>query len=96
MKTWTADAIRDAVHEKGLTLRGLARSKDLHALAPSAALIRRHIPAEKAIAECIGVPLWEIWPDRWTPEGQRIDHRFLPPKSSAVATSGTRQKRKAA
>lgn len=93
---WTAERIKAAVHAKGKTLRGLARDHDLHDLAPSTALIRRHKTAEIAIAEFLGMPLWILWPDRWTTQGTRIDHRFLPPIVTRDPMGDARQKAKAA
>lgn len=95
-RDWTPETIRQAVYDQGFTLVGLAVAKGLNKKACLHALTRRHIPGEKAIADCIGVPLAELWPDRWTPAGVRIDHRVLPPKTTPVSTRDTRQKREAA
>lgn len=95
MAGWSIEAIKEGLAERGYTLVGLARARSLHARACIHALHHRHTPGEQAIADALGVPLHEIWPDRWTATGQRIDRRFLP-KRTPLSTSVTRQKRKAA
>lgn len=78
---WHRADIRAAVEKHGQTLRGLARSRGLHEMACSRALAARNTPGERAIADLIGVPLWDLWPDRWrrpAVEGgqpERIDNR---------------------
>ncbi len=95
-QAWTPETIRQAVYGQGFTLSGLAVAHSLNKKACLHALNRRHIPGEKAIADCLGVPLFELWPDRWAPSGSRIDHRVLPPKTTPVSKTFTRQKREAA
>lgn len=78
---WHRADIRAAVEKRGQTLRGLALSRGLHKMACSRALAARNTPGERAISDLIGVPLWDLWPDRWrhpaTVGGQpeRIDNR---------------------
>lgn len=95
-EAWTPETIRQAVYGQGFTLVGLAVAHGLNKKACLHALTRRHIPGERAIADCLGVPLAELWPDRWTPAGTRIDHRVLPPKTTPLSAPITRQKQKAA
>lgn len=78
---WHRLDIRAAIEKRGQTLTELAEAKGLHPAACRRAVVARHTPGERAIAEFIGVPLWELWPDRWqapaAPGGQpvRIDNR---------------------
>lgn len=62
---WHRADIRAAVEKAGTTVTQLARDNGLQSEACRHALRHRHIPGEKVIAAYIGVPLWELWPDRW-------------------------------
>lgn len=73
MTGWHPADIKAAVEKKGTNLRRLAREKGLNPAACSNALNARHLPGERAIAECINVPLWELWPDRWAPPAAEVD-----------------------
>ncbi|MEO0034382.1 MAG: hypothetical protein RLZZ501_405 [Pseudomonadota bacterium] len=78
---WHRADIRAAVEKAGKTLGQLALDNGQKEWACRHALTRRHPPGEKAIAAFIGVPLWELWPDRWRAprvkggEPSRIDNR---------------------
>ena len=61
---------------RGVSLKELAAQNGLQAAAISFALTNPHRPAERAIAKFLGVPLHELWPDRWTADGQRIRPRY--------------------
>lgn len=79
---WHRADIRAAVAKKGKTLTQLALDNGLEEWACRHALSRRHLPGEKAIADFVGVPVWDLWPGRWrrpTKKGGepvRIDNRF--------------------
>lgn len=73
-KGWHPADIRAAVTKAGKSLRGLALENDLDESACRAALIRPLPKAEKAISRLLGVPLHELWPDRWDDEGRRFRH----------------------
>ncbi|HVI51520.1 MAG TPA: helix-turn-helix domain-containing protein [Candidatus Sulfotelmatobacter sp.] len=78
---WHKADIRAAVEKKGETLSSLALKQGIHPMACRRAVVARNTPGEKAIAQLIAVPLWELWPDRWRqPEetggpAVRIDNR---------------------
>ena len=98
---WHRADIRAAVEKKGKTLTQLALDHGLNEGACRFALTHRHKPGEMAIAVCIGVPLWELWPGRWRAplrkggEPSRIDNRFRK-KSRMSAPSRHGQKAEAA
>lgn len=75
-KGWHKADIRASVEKKGKTLTQLAREAGLSESACRQALLRPFANSEKVIADCIGVPLWELWPRRWNMDGTRIDNRF--------------------
>lgn len=71
--------IQAAIKKKGKTLTQVATAAGLGRAACRNALCRKHVRGEKAIAAELGLPLWELWPDRWekAPDGSaaRIDLR---------------------
>ena len=73
-KGWHPADIRAAIVKRGKTLTGLALENGLDSSACRAALIRPLPNAEKAISRLLGVPLHELWPDRWDEEGRRYRH----------------------
>lgn len=87
MNGWHPSDIKAAVEKTGTNLTKLARKNGLSYAACRNALLSRHIPGEQAIALQIGVPLWELWPDRWRAPGakggdpERIDNRRKPEDS---------------
>lgn len=70
--TWTKARIKCALEERGMTLTGLA---ELKGIAPS---MMRQVwsrpirPAERALAEYLGVPVQELFPDRYPIRKSRI------------------------
>lgn len=83
MQGWHRADIRAAIEKRGKTLTQLALDASLPAWACRHALHHRHIPGERAITKFLGVPLWELWPDRWRApdhvggDPERIDNRTL-------------------
>lgn len=75
---WHPADIRAAVQKRGSTLKAVAQQAGLNAAACRLALRDRHIGGEQAIAAFLAIPLWDLWPDRWSPAGQRLDHRTKP------------------
>lgn len=71
-KVWTKAQIKCALEERGMTLTGLA---ELNGIDPSS---MRHVwnramrPAEKALAEFIGVKPAELFPDRYPIRKSRL------------------------
>lgn len=70
--TWTKPRIKCALEERGMTLTGLA---DLKGINPSVMrnVWKRPAPsAEQALAEYLGVPAKELFPDRYPRRRSRI------------------------
>lgn len=53
-------------------MRALALQNGLTATACSVSLVMPFPKADRAIAKCIGVPLHELWPDRYDAKGNRL------------------------
>lgn len=84
-KHWHPEDIKAAVRKKGTSLTELARNKGL---APGSVRNASRNPsraAELVIAQFLGEPLHELWPDRWSCDGQRLI-KSRKAKFSAVAT----------
>lgn len=77
MKKWDAPAIAAAIKRRGQTLTGLAVNAGLGPSACRSSLSTPFPAADKAISEFLDVPLHELWPDRYYPDGGRIDRRTI-------------------
>lgn len=64
---WHRADIQAALVKKGSNLAKLAAESGLNPAACQRAVHGRHVGGEIAIATKLGVPLWELWPDRWAP-----------------------------
>lgn len=75
--TWSTAEIKFHLARRGLTLSAVDRKNGLVVGSSRYALKAKGFPlAEQAIAEAIGVEPHVIWPDRWFPDGTRIDLRI--------------------
>ena len=92
---WHPADIMAAVRRKGSNLAQVALAAGLHETACRAAIRRKYAEGELAISRFLGVPPHDIWPDRWLPDGTRVDLR-LQRKNSPVGEQSQRQKRRAA
>ncbi len=72
--TWHAELIKAAIRMRGTTLTKLALDHGLDESAVRAALVRRQPEADRVISLFLGVPLHELWPDRYDESGGRIRH----------------------
>ena len=70
------EIIKAMVRMKGKSLSQLATEKGVSVSAVTGALRRPQPKGEKIIAEYLGVTPYELWPDRWTKDGQRIMPRY--------------------
>lgn len=61
--------IKAAIAKRGYTLTGLSASWGYHRSAISTALAKQWPELEARIADVIGVPASEIWPDRYQANG---------------------------
>lgn len=73
---WHKEDIKAAIRKKGETMVSLATKNDIPTANVRNALIRPVLSGEIVIAEFLGVSPHSLWPDRWTPEGQRIRPRY--------------------
>ncbi len=64
-QAWTKARIKCALEEKGMTMTGLDELKGINPAHFRHVWNRTVRPAEKAIAEYLGVPVAEMFPDRY-------------------------------
>ncbi|AWD21579.1 helix-turn-helix domain-containing protein [Fuscovulum blasticum] len=64
-QTWSKARIKCALEERGMTLTGLAELKGIDPRNFRAVWSRKVRSAEQAIAEYLGVPAAELFPDRY-------------------------------
>ena len=62
---WDRHIIKAEVHRRGSTLRAIALAAGLDPSACSAAMSRRHIAGEQALARFLGVAPEVLWPERY-------------------------------
>ena len=60
----------------GYTLADVARETQTDPSTVRLALRKPSLAGEKAIAQIMGKPLHELWPERWTKDGRRIRPRY--------------------
>jgi Ner family transcriptional regulator len=73
-KGWHAEQIKAAIRMRGVTLGQLGERNGLSESCCRAALLRSQPKAELVISAFLGVPLHELWPDRYDEDGGRIRH----------------------
>ena len=93
---WAAERIKAAIYEKGLSQAALARKAGLSEGAVRFAMIRPLPAAERAVADLIGVPVQQIWPSRYYPDGRRRAQPRMPRDPSANCYPPHRQNRSVA
>jgi len=69
-KRWHPEDIKAAIRKRGFSLTGLARARALYPSAIRVAFSRPYPRAEQVVAELIGVPAKELWPDRYEIDGR--------------------------
>lgn len=69
---WHPADIVAALHKRGLTLRKLAEQHGVSPKAVIGALRERRVPAERRIADALGVHPMTIWPSRYNADGSRL------------------------
>lgn len=70
--TWTRARIKCALEERGMTLSGLAELKGIRPSMMRQVWSRPIRPAERAIADYLGVPVQELFPNRYPIRRSRI------------------------
>lgn len=73
---WHKEDIKAEIRKRGETLTSLAKKNGLGSSCVRAAMVRPYTAAERVVAAFLGKPLHELWPDRWTPDGERIRPRY--------------------
>lgn len=73
---WHKEDIKAEIRKRGSTMNALARERGLPTSTVRNALTRPVFSGEVAIAEFLGVPAHQLWPDRWTSDGRRIRPRY--------------------
>eukprot|EP01037_Dinobryon_pediforme_P007634 gene7634-7698_t len=79
-----ADILAAVRKSKYRFLPNVSKQYGVSAASLRAAMRRPQLRAEKAISKATGIPLHVLWPDRWSPEGDRLVHRG-PPRLSRAA-----------
>jgi Ner family transcriptional regulator len=67
---WAPERIREAIYAQGVSMEALAARYGYSGPCVRRALITRSPAGERLISELIGVPLHEIWPSRYFPDGR--------------------------
>ena len=90
---WHPEDIKAAVRKKGETLTNLALTNGMSEAACRVVLKRPGYAAEQIIADFIGVPAPELWPERYDRFGNPL-HSYMQVKPSRSVLSRHRQKRR--
>lgn len=64
-KNWHRADILAAIRKQGTTLSELSRQAGLHERTLYNVLERHWSKGEKIVSDCIGIPVEEIWPERY-------------------------------
>ena len=70
------ELIRAEIKMRGATLKTVAERFGVQPKVVSLALYSPSLSGERAIADFLGKPLHELWPERWTVDGKRIRPRY--------------------
>jgi len=79
---WHREDIKAEIRKRGTTVTKLAQDHGLSDSACRVALIRPSPAGELVISSFLGVPLQELWPDRYDPYGRRLATRNVRDKSN--------------
>ena len=69
---WHREDIKAAIRKRGTTVTKLAIDNNLSSSACRVALVRPSPAGESVISSFLGVPLQDLWPDRYDPYGRRL------------------------
>ena len=70
------ELIKARLRMAGYTLADVARQTNTGESAVRLALRQPSVSGERAIAQIMGKPLYELFPGRWTKDGRRIRPRY--------------------
>ena len=69
---WHPEDVKAAIRKRGKSMADLAREHHLPSANVRNALRRPVRSGEIVIAAFLGIPLCELWPDRWDVNGKRV------------------------
>jgi len=90
-QTWHPEQIKAAVRMRRTTLSKLATDNGLEESACRQALIRPSPSGELVISAFLDVPLQELWPERYGPDGRRYATRHVRVENKHVRDGAHRQ-----
>ncbi|MFN3582575.1 helix-turn-helix domain-containing protein [Phenylobacterium sp.] len=76
-RVWHPEDIKAAVRKRGTTLSKLAVDNGGHESLCRAALKRPSPSGERIISAFLDVPPQQLWPDRYSKDGRRLDPRHV-------------------
>jgi Ner family transcriptional regulator len=79
---------------QGRSLASLARDLGLVRSSPQAALARPYPRMERLLAEAVGVPVHELFPDRYSPSGERLVRMGRPTGKKSVVKDTAKTRRR--
>jgi lambda repressor-like predicted transcriptional regulator len=85
VRKWDRHAIKAEVHRRGLTLTGIARDAGLYDCACSQGINGGSLAGAQALAKAIGVPVEELFPDRY------VSSRSTHPNRNQILTGSASQ-----
>jgi len=85
---WDREDIKYAIKKRGSSLADIARQIGLSPTSLAYALEKRHPRANRAISDCIRVPLHELWPAFYpTPLAKATPERAVLSRKNAGASA---------
>lgn len=81
-RVWDKHEIKAEIGRKGASMEDIGRIYGISGSMVRMTLIRRRVytQADQAISDFLGVPLHELWPDRYDDKGHRLTKLPPPPK----------------
>ena len=92
-RQWDKHEIKAALGRMGKTLASIERENNLNKNDLSVSFNRPFEKADRVLSKALGVPLYEIWPDRYDADGNRI--RYIQRRNRPTASSARRMERAA-
>ena len=86
-EAWDVHAIRAEIKRRGYTFVELSRKYGLAVSAIRTALVMPYPKADRVISAFLGVPLHNLWPDRYDRDGNRLPSQSKPNKSAHAEAS---------
>jgi Ner family transcriptional regulator len=90
---WPRNKIRAAILEKGKSQAALAREAGYSESCVRNAILRPLPSGERIVSDFLGVPVQQIWPSRYFPDGRPRTQPRLPRDPSAPSFPPHRQNR---